>query len=79
MAEKSVQVVQNVHAFPGHIACDSDSLSEVVVPLVVNDSVVGVLDVDSPCLNGFTEADVRALTQVASILQESCDWSELLN
>ena len=51
------QRVADVHAFPGHIVCDADSRSELVVPLLVNDELVGVLDIDSPSLNRFSEAD----------------------
>lgn len=51
------QRVADVHAFPGHIACDADSRSELVVPLIVNDRLVGVLDVDSPSLSRFSETD----------------------
>jgi len=51
------QRVEDVHAFPGHIVCDADSRSELVVPLIVNDELVGVLDIDSPSLARFSEAD----------------------
>ena len=51
------QRVADVHAFPGHIVCDADSRSELVVPLLVNDQLVGVLDIDSPSLSRFSEAD----------------------
>ena len=57
------QVVQNVHKFPGHIACDSASNSEIVVPIFKNGAVWGVLDVDSPTLARFTEND-KALFEI---------------
>jgi GAF domain-containing protein len=60
-------VVPDVHAFPGHIACDSASNSEVVVPFVVSGDIAGVLDVDSPRLDRFDAADVGALEAVARI------------
>ncbi len=56
-AARETQRVADVHAFPGHIACDIASRSELVVPLVINDALVGVLDIDSPSLGRFTEAD----------------------
>ena len=63
-------VVPDVHAFPGHIACDSASQSEIVVPLFARDRVIGVLDIDSPELGRFG-ADERALFErVAAIYQE---------
>ena len=64
-------VVADVHQFDGHIACDSASNSEIVVPLFVNGAVCGVLDVDSPILNRFTEIDKLGLEQFAAILQST--------
>ena len=55
------QLVPDVHAFPGHIACDGASRSEIVVPIHANGSVWGVLDIDSPSLNRFSEADRQGL------------------
>ncbi|MGB5336009.1 MAG: GAF domain-containing protein [Woeseiaceae bacterium] len=63
-ATLAVQRVDDVHAFPGHIVCDANSRSEIVVPLIVNDSLIGVLDVDSPSLVRFGEADERGLQLV---------------
>lgn len=54
--------VEDVHAFPGHIACDSASESELVVPLIRNGIVMGVLDLDAPVKSRFTEEDARAFT-----------------
>jgi GAF domain-containing protein len=71
--ERRTVVVPDVHAFPGHIACDSASNSEVVVPIVHGGKVVGVLDVDSPLLRRFDESDARALEQVVEIFLESSD------
>lgn len=61
-------VVEDVNAFPGHIACDAASKSEIVVPLVKNGQLLGVLDIDSPELNRFTEEDRLGLEQIAQIL-----------
>lgn len=60
-AENKVQRVADVHTFPGHIACDADSASEIVVPIHVNGQVVGVLDIDSPVKNRFTADDEAGL------------------
>ena len=54
---RATQRVEDVHAFPGHIACDADSRSELVVPIVVNDRLIGVLDLDSPSPARFNAAD----------------------
>lgn len=54
---RATQRVEDVHAFPGHIACDADSRSELVVPIVANDRLIGVLDLDSPIPSRFTADD----------------------
>jgi len=71
--QKRTIVVPDVHAFPGHIACDSASNSEVVVPVMKGGRVIGVLDVDSPMLARFGEAEARVLEEVARIFVESSD------
>lgn len=58
------QRVADVHAFPGHIVCDADSRSELVVPLSVNDELIGVLDIDSPSLERFSEADQAGIEKI---------------
>jgi GAF domain-containing protein len=74
-AENKTQVVADVHQFPGHIACDAASRSEIVIPLVVDNKVIGVLDIDSPVLNRFESVDKTYLEQLAAILIEASDWS----
>ena len=69
------QLVANVHEFAGHIACDSASNSEVVVPLHKDGKVVGVLDIDSPSLNRFNEDDKAGLEMFAKTLEEVIDFS----
>jgi len=64
-------LVEDVHAFPGHIACDSASNSEVVIPLVRNGELLGVLDLDSPNLARFGSADARGLEMLAKIFVNS--------
>ena len=61
--------VENVHAFPGHIACDSASNSEIVVPLMKDGEVLGVLDIDSPLLARFTEEDEAGLSRIGKVLE----------
>ncbi len=74
-AEGKTQVVPDVHAFPGHIACDSASRSETVVPLFGGDGrVLGVLDVDSPLQNRFSHEEREALEAIARIEENACDW-----
>ena len=65
---RASQVVPDVHAFPGHIACDAASRSELVVPLVVGDRVIGVLDLDSPSPNRFDHQDREGCEKLVSIL-----------
>jgi L-methionine (R)-S-oxide reductase len=59
-------LVANVHEFPGHIACDSASNSEIVIPIIVNDVVIGVLDIDSPTLNRFDADDQAGLESMVA-------------
>lgn len=61
-------VVPDVHAFPGHIACDSESRSELVVPLISNDTLIGVLDLDSPLLARFDAQDQAGCERLATII-----------
>lgn len=75
-ASKETQRIKNVHDFPGHIACDSSSNSEIVIPIVVDHRVVGVLDIDSPLLDRFQETDQKYLEAVVLLLEQSCDWSQ---
>jgi len=70
------QRIHDVHEFPGHIACDSASNSEVVVPLIVNDKVVGVFDLDSPGVGRFSEEDAAGLTELGRFI-ETLNWASL--
>ena len=65
---KTTQLVADVHQFPGHIACDSASNSEIVVPIVKEGAVIGVLDIDSPEKNRFDEVDQRYLEKFVETL-----------
>ena len=70
VAEDKVQLVYDVHDFPGHIACDSASNSEIVLPIHVNGEIWGVLDIDSPYVGRFTEEDREGLGKIVAILEE---------
>lgn len=72
-AMDKAQLVPDVHEFPGHIACDSDSNSEIVIPIHVNGKVYGVLDIDSPLLSRFTEEDKNGLENVVRILENALE------
>jgi GAF domain-containing protein len=65
---RKVQRVEDVHAFPGHIACDSASNSEIVVPLIRGGELLGVLDIDSPKHARFTEEDEAGVVKLGEIL-----------
>lgn len=70
-AEDRTIVVPDVHAFSGHIACDSASRSEIVIPLHQNGAVIGVLDIDSPFPDRFSDTDRAGLEQFAAVLEQS--------
>lgn len=72
------QLVPNVHEFPGHISCDSASNSELVIPIIKDDIVYGVLDLDSPKLNRFTELEVNYFEKFVKKLNKYIDWKELI-
>ena len=70
----ATQLVENVHEFPGHIACDGASNSEIVIPIRHNGRLVAVLDIDSPVFGRFTPEDQKGLEQCAALLGDACDW-----
>lgn len=70
VAQDQVQLVYNVHDFPGHIACDCASNSEIVLPIHVNGRIWGVLDIDSPNIGRFTQEDKEGLLKVVKILEQ---------
>lgn len=77
-ASQTTQLVPDVEQFPGHIACDGDSKSEIVVPIVVDDGaakkVVAIIDIDCAAVEGFDEVDGKYLEELAALLGKSCDW-----
>lgn len=68
-----IQLVENVHDFAGHIACDAASNSEVVIPMLRNGQLMGVLDVDSPLVSRFNEVDAEYLSKIVDILIDTMD------
>ena len=71
---KKTIVVDNVHEFEGHIACDSASNSEIVVPLLKDGSVIGVLDIDSPVFNRFDQEDREGLERIVGVFLEKSEF-----
>ena len=74
-ASRQIQLVKDVHQFPGHIACDSASNSEIVLPLIKDGQLLGVMDIDSPKLARFDELDAEGLMRLCDILVNEVDWS----
>ena len=75
-AEDRIVCVGSVENFPGYIACDSSTRSEIVVPIHFEDRVVAVLDIDSPRKNNFSQDDADGLSILTAILEKNCDWAE---
>lgn len=76
---QTTQLVKDVDEFPGHIACDGDSKSEIVVPVLVDQQdgtkkVVAIIDIDCAVLNGFDKVDQQNLEKLAAMLSHSCNW-----
>ena len=65
-----------MHAFPGHIACDSASNSEIVLPIHAEGRVIGVLDIDIPTIGRFCETDRESLFKVVDLIEARCDFSQ---
>ncbi len=75
VALATAQLVRDVHEFPGHIACDSASRSEIVLPLYSEGVIKGVLDIDSPIIGRFDEEDLAGLEAFAAELTKGCNWA----
>jgi L-methionine (R)-S-oxide reductase len=75
-ARREPLVVPDVHAFPGHIACDPESRSEIVLPMLKDGRLVGVLDIDSPRLGRFSEEDAMGLQQVLDVVLAGSDFPD---
>ncbi len=74
VATGQTQLVTDVHQFPGHIACDSASCSEIVIPMYYENKIIGVLDIDSPVVGRFDEIDQQGLERIVEFVQKQCDW-----
>ncbi|MBR5048524.1 MAG: GAF domain-containing protein [Erysipelotrichaceae bacterium] len=74
--EKATVVVEDVHQFAGHIACDSASNSEIVIPVIVRDRLIGVLDIDSPLIGRFSQQDRDNLEEIVRIIEERIGFHE---
>lgn len=68
--QRQTILVESVHEFPGHIACDSESNSEIVVPLIRDEQLIGVLDLDSPLVARFDDQDAKGLNDLVSLFME---------
>jgi GAF domain-containing protein len=78
VSENTIQLIEDVHQFSGHIACDATSNSEIVLPIRQNNRVIGVLDIDSPNIGRFDLEDKSGLSQIVEILQATlCDAGEV--
>lgn len=73
---RKIQVVEDVNRFPGHIACDAQSQSEIVVPIIKDERLIGVLDIDSPIKARFDSEDADGLREFAGILNRHTAWPE---
>lgn len=72
--DRKTYIVENVHDFPGHIACDAASNSEIVIPMIKNDKLVGVLDIDSFEYSNFDETDKKYLEKAVEIIVENTEF-----
>lgn len=77
VSSKSIMRIEDVHNFEGHIACDAASNSEIVLPIIKNDKVYGVLDIDSPEVGRFTEVEEKYLVQYMEILNKYINWEDI--
>ena len=74
---KKLKRIENVHEFPGHIACDAATNSEIVIPIIKDGVVYGVLDIDSPDIGRFTELEEKYLVQFVDKLNKYINWSKV--
>jgi L-methionine (R)-S-oxide reductase len=79
VAQKTTQLVPDVHLFPGHIACDSASSSEIVIPIIKDGVIYGVLGIDSPIKERFDEIDQKYLEAFVQKLNKYIDWKNISN
>ena len=77
VAQDRIQRVDDVHAFPGHIACDGASNSEIVLPIHADGRIVGVLDIDSPRFSRFDLQDEQGISELVALLASGCRWEAI--
>ncbi|REH79554.1 GAF domain-containing protein [Staphylococcus felis] len=70
VAKAEIQRIADVNTFPGHIACDANSQSEIVLPIYQNNTIIGVLDIDAPITNRFSKDDEEGLKEVVTVLEK---------
>lgn len=75
--KRETQLVKDVHDFPGHIACDIQSNSEIVVPIIIDNKIIGVLDIDSPIVERFDEVDKKHIEKFVNLLIKYIDFPEI--
>jgi len=78
VTKKQCVIITDVHQCEEHIACDSNSKSEIVFPIIVNNEVMGVLDIDSLVTSGFNEDDKTGLENIINLIQTKCQWNQLI-
>ena len=76
---KKTLLVENVHAFNGHITCDINTNSEIVLPLIIQEQVIGVLDIDSPILARFNSKDQQGLQEIVNVLCEKLSYTNIVS
>lgn len=77
VSTREIQLVADVHLFPGHIACDAASNSELVVPIIKDEKIIGVLDLDSPVKNRFTQLHAEYFRKLVDTLNEYINWNNI--
>lgn len=75
--KREIQLIKNVHEFEGHIACDSASNSEIVLPIIKDNKLIGVLDIDSPIFERFDEEDAKGLEKFVNTLNKYMKWEDV--
>lgn len=76
VSQNVTQLVKDVHQYPGHIACDGATNSEIVIPIHNKGQIVGVLDIDSPMLGRFKDVDRENLEKLVELIEGACNWDK---
>jgi len=78
VSDDEIKVVNDVRPFDTHVACDTESKSEIVLPIKINNEIIAVLDVDSPILNRFDDEDMKGLSRISETLSKNIEWHKLI-